>query len=89
MDLHMPYVGGIETTRRIRLLEYENGWAPVPIIGLTASMVEDGRPTIQGYDECRAAGMEYLGMKPISRVNIRFYLEAFVYSQSKGKTSRS
>jgi len=52
-------------------------------------MVEDGRPTIQGYDECRAAGMEYLGMKPISRVNIRFYLEAFVYSQSKGKTSRS
>ena len=36
MDFHMPEMGGIEATRRIRAMEASRGWAPMPIVAMSA-----------------------------------------------------
>lgn len=60
MDVHMPRLGGLETTRRIRAAEQKSG-RHIPIIALTASaMVED-------REQCLAAGMDAYLTKPIQR----------------------
>lgn len=59
MDVQMPGMDGLETTRRIRSMA-DRSLATVPILGLTAlAMPED-------KDKCIASGMDdYLG-KPFS-----------------------
>lgn len=59
MDVQMPGMDGLETTRRIRSMA-DQALATVPILGLTAlAMPED-------KDKCIASGMDdYLG-KPFS-----------------------
>lgn len=56
MDCHMPVMDGVEATRRIR--EHEPESQRVPIIGLTASTLDE--------DHCRCiqAGMDQVEMKP-------------------------
>ncbi|OGA81820.1 MAG: hypothetical protein A2711_05795 [Burkholderiales bacterium RIFCSPHIGHO2_01_FULL_63_240] len=36
MDFHMPEMGGIEATRRIRAMEASRGWTPMPIVAMSA-----------------------------------------------------
>ncbi len=56
MDLHMPVMGGLEATRRIRALPAA---AQLPVIAMTAAvMAEDRR-------QCAAAGMNEFVPKPI------------------------
>lgn len=57
MDVHMPILGGIATTQRIRK-EYKN-YDDVPIIGITASVMEDEKTVYIG------AGMDAVVEKPI------------------------
>jgi len=59
MDWHMPVMDGLEATRRIRASGSKG--QRVPIIGLTANVLDDQR------DECIAAGMNDVLTKPISR----------------------
>lgn len=59
MDVQMPEVDGLEATRRIRANEAAWGLAPVPIIALTASVLERDR------EAARAAGMNGFAVKPI------------------------
>jgi len=60
MDLHMPELGGLEATRRMRVLEAGSDRS-VPIIALTAS-------AMSGDEEmCRAAGMDGYVTKPVDR----------------------
>ncbi|MFC5452076.1 response regulator [Paenibacillus aestuarii] len=54
MDIHMPGLDGIETTRQIRLMP---GYQSVPIIAVTADSTLD--------KECLAAGMNDTVLKPI------------------------
>ena len=58
MDFHMPEMGGIEATRRIRELELRHGWAPMPIVAMSAGdQVNDQR-------QCLEVGMNDFIGKP-------------------------
>ncbi|KRF21429.1 response regulator [Paenibacillus sp. Soil787] len=56
MDIHMPVLDGIETTKRIRL---EPKWMHIPIIALTADS------TLEKRLDCIRAGMNEVISKPI------------------------
>lgn len=57
MDVHMPIMDGIETTRRIRSMA-DPVKAMVPIIGLTANAAKEKQ------DECLEAGFNQVIIKP-------------------------
>lgn len=60
MDLHMPVMDGIESSRNIRLYEEENKLNRIPIIAVTAS-----HPT-EDKEKCFEAGMSDFIQKPIT-----------------------
>ena len=62
MDVEMPELDGLETTRRVRAMERKSGAAShLPILALTAN----ARP--ENYLECMAAGMDGHLSKPFDR----------------------
>ncbi len=62
MDIEMPELDGLETTRRVRAMERKSGSAlHLPILALTAN----ARP--ENYLECMAAGMDGHLSKPFDR----------------------
>jgi signal transduction histidine kinase/CheY-like chemotaxis protein len=62
MDVEMPELDGLETTRRVRAMEKRSGSTPhLPILALTAN----ARP--ENYLECMAAGMDGHLSKPFDR----------------------
>lgn len=68
MDLHMPVMGGIEATARIRQLPQGKN---LPIVAMTAAVMEEDRA------RCRAAGMNDFIAKPVepedlARVLVRY-----------------
>ena len=63
MDLHMPVLDGIQTTRRIKA---NPELASTPIIGITANVT----PAINL--ECLSCGMDTLVDKPISQSKLRY-----------------
>lgn len=58
MDWHMPVMSGLEATQRIR--ELHNGMQTVPVIGLTASAMDEDRQA------CLNAGMDEVITKPVN-----------------------
>ena len=52
MDLQMPALDGMETTRRLRSWESEQGLEPVPVVALTANALSTDRA------RCLSAGMD-------------------------------
>ena len=61
MDIQMPKLDGIETTRRIRAHEAGRGSSRTPILALTANTLADDRSA------CVAAGMDGFLVKPLDR----------------------
>ena len=61
MDLQMPNIDGLEATRRIRQREQAQGLPRLPIIALSASVLEED----QGL--ALAAGMDGFAHKPLDR----------------------
>ncbi|MYN07271.1 MHYT domain-containing protein [Pseudoduganella aquatica] len=59
MDVQMPDVDGLEATRRIRAQEAQQGRGRVPIIAMTASVLEKDR------EATSAAGMDGFAPKPV------------------------
>ena len=57
MDINMPRMNGIDATCAIRL--QEKGEKHVPIIGITANVIEDVK------EDCLNAGMDAVFHKPI------------------------
>ncbi len=58
MDVQMPEMDGLETTRAIRMEEEENG-RHIPIVAMTAHAMKEDR------EECLRAGMDEFITKPI------------------------
>lgn len=71
MDVQMPYMDGIETTRKIRELEELTG-AHVPIVALTAGVFKEER------DRCLQAGMDEVLAKPLEQEKIKDVLARYI-----------
>ena len=71
MDLDMPEMDGLETTRAIRTTEEGSG-RRTPIVALTASVMQETR------DQCAAAGMDDFVPKPFQRDQIAAVLEKYL-----------
>jgi CheY-like chemotaxis protein len=71
MDMQMPVMDGIETTRRIRRLEQEERRRRTTIVALTANVLAEDR------DACFAAGMDDYLSKPIPILELRRLLDRY------------
>lgn len=69
MDCQMPVMDGLEATRRIRALEAERGDARIPIVALTAHVMDISR------DACFEAGMDDYVTKPFSSAMLEAVLD--------------
>jgi len=67
MDVQMPELDGIETTKKIRKMEKESG-AHVPIIALTAGAFKEEQ------ERCLTAGMDEFLTKPIESEKVQAVL---------------
>jgi len=68
MDMQMPILDGVETTRKIRAMEIGAG-GHVPIMAMTANAFEEDRR------KCFEAGMDGFVVKPVSAQSIREEME--------------
>jgi CheY-like chemotaxis protein len=62
MDLQMPVMDGLETTRQLRLIEQ---FTHLPVIAMTANVMASDR------EACFAAGMNDFMSKPIRLQELR------------------
>jgi signal transduction histidine kinase/DNA-binding response OmpR family regulator len=72
MDCQMPVMDGYEATQRIRELEKENKFQPIPIIALTAGINDEDKA------RCKAAGMNRYLTKPFSIPELTEVLRDFL-----------
>ena len=72
MDLRMPEMDGFDATLEIRRNEHDNGRKPVPIVALTADVVEGV------VERCHEIGMDGFLSKPVSLQQLRETLTAWV-----------
>ena len=68
MDVQMPVLDGMETTRRIRL---DSRWAELPIVAMTARAMEGDK------EGCLTAGMNGFLTKPIHAAHLLSVVEEF------------
>jgi signal transduction histidine kinase len=68
MDVQMPVIDGIETTRRIR---NDSRWAGLPIVAMTARAMEGDK------ENCLGAGMNGFITKPIHAAHLLSVVEEF------------
>ena len=59
MDIQMPVMDGLETTRRLRQWEQQTGMPRIPVVALTAGVFHEDK------DHCFEAGMDDFLGKPI------------------------
>lgn len=78
MDCEMPEVDGFEASRRIRQFESENGLAAVPIVALTAHVLEEHRRL--GSE----AGMNDFIGKPLDSEQLYACLDRFLEASPQG-----
>ncbi len=73
-DVSMPQMDGMEATRRIRALEKAQGQMPVPIVAMTAHIMEED------VAQMTAAGLNHHIPKPLSRAAIKEAFDVFLSS---------
>ncbi|WP_462325704.1 response regulator [Desulfoplanes sp.] len=83
MDVQMPELDGLETTRRIRTGTIENVPADIPIIGLTALTLD------QDMNTCMKAGMDGCLSKPVSETALLDTVSSIMADRSVGHDETS
>jgi two-component system sensor histidine kinase/response regulator len=78
MDCHMPEMDGFEATVEIRRRENELGRTAMPIVALTASVLQEDR------DRCVSSGMDDIIGKPIQPAELARVLRRFVPQGTAG-----
>jgi len=78
MDCHMPEMDGFEATLEIRRRERELGLTAMPIVALTASVLQEDR------DRCVSAGMDDIIGKPVQPAELAQILRRFVPKDAAG-----
>jgi two-component system, OmpR family, aerobic respiration control sensor histidine kinase ArcB len=76
MDIGLPDTDGIALTYRIRLQDWQNSHATVPIIGLTAHIDANDK------QKCLNAGMNMVILKPLKQEMAKELLSTFVQNES-------
>jgi signal transduction histidine kinase/CheY-like chemotaxis protein len=77
MDFHMPGMGGIECTRRIRDLEQQRGWLPIPIVAMSAGdHIDDRRRFLE-------VGMNDFTSKPFVLRDLNRVLRRYLQNQTQ------
>ena len=71
MDCHMPEMDGFDATAEIRRRETEVGRPPMPIVAVTASVLQEDR------DRCVSAGMNDIIGKPVLPAQLAQALRRF------------
>jgi PAS domain S-box-containing protein len=74
MDMHMPEMGGVEATQRIRAWELQSAREPLPIYALTANILLEDR------DRCLAAGMNGFMTKPVQLDDLKAVLDGQMHT---------
>jgi len=73
----MPVMDGLTATRRLRAVEQRGSRARVPVIAVTASVIE------QSHDACMAAGMDDYVSKPVQMPLLQKLLERLCLAGSE------
>jgi signal transduction histidine kinase/DNA-binding NarL/FixJ family response regulator len=77
MDCHMPQMGGIEATRRIRAIEQDRRLTPTPIVAMSASnQPEDHRL-------CLSVGMDDFISKPFAPAELARTLRRHLHHRAR------
>jgi CheY-like chemotaxis protein len=77
MDVQLPGIDGLETTRRIRRLEKERQQKPTPILAMTSNATIDDRTF------CLRAGMDDYLSKPFRRDDLSSKISGFIAPEAK------
>jgi signal transduction histidine kinase/ActR/RegA family two-component response regulator len=72
MDLQMPVMDGLSAARAIRDYEAQENLEPIPIIAMTAHVMDSDR------EACRAAGMDDFLVKPVAVKEFQRVLTAYM-----------
>jgi CheY-like chemotaxis protein len=80
MDIHMPLMGGLEATRRIRMLEGETGLPAVPIVMLTGMLLDDDKR----HEEAIESGASRVMKSQLMMGTVREALESVGVSSRSG-----
>ncbi|MBU1332019.1 MAG: response regulator [Gammaproteobacteria bacterium] len=72
MDCEMPEMDGFEATRQMRRLERQHGWPAIPIVALTAHILDEHR------QHGLAAGMDDFLGKPLDSARLYQLLEHYL-----------
>jgi len=81
MDFHMPEMGGIEATRRIRDMEARQGWLPMPIVAMSAG------DQIDDHRHCLEVGMSDYISKPFVPRQMNRVLRRHLHNQVQRRSA--
>ncbi len=80
MDVHMPGIGGLAATRKIKSSE-DPTISDLPIIAITASVLD------RDVEECKSAGMDDFIAKPFTYKNLVKKISATLFRKQDHKTT--
>lgn len=83
MDCEMPILDGFEATRQLREWEENTGAARLPVIALTAHVLEQSR------QQCKEAGMDDYLRKPFSPADLVGVLKRWLHASFGDETEKN